>query len=190
MSDERLIQLSALADSALDDQGVDALRGALAEDPGLRERWERYHLIRQSIRREPISPGARVIADRVAAALATEPDNLIRLTPRRRARSGVAAFAGAALAAAAAFLAVFAIPGLFHWVDEGGVVAESRVAAQGVPRAVLAGPVPASGPAIWKEHPELATKLNLYLLNHQESAPAAGVRGVLPYVSFVAHDAP
>jgi sigma-E factor negative regulatory protein RseA len=190
MSDERLLQLSALADGALDDQGVDGLRGALAEDPGLRERWERYHLIGQSIRRESISPGARAIADRVASTLDTEPENLIRLIPRRRARSGVAAFAGAALAAAAAFLAVFAIPGLFHWVDEGAVVAESKVADRGAPDTDLAGGVPASWPAIWKERPELATRLNLYLLNHQESAPAAGVRGVLPYVSFVAHDAP
>jgi sigma-E factor negative regulatory protein RseA len=186
MSDERLIQVSALSDGALDDHGLDELRAELQQDPGLREHWERYHLIGQLIRREPIRLDARGMGDRVSAALAREPDNVTRLPTRRTPRSGVAPFAGAALAAAAAFLAVFAIPGLFHWMGDDAAVVDTRGTA---PR--LAGPNLVRGaPAIWEQHPELASKLNLYLLNHQESAPAAGVRGVLPYVSFVTYDAP
>lgn len=186
MSDERLIQVSALADGALDDHALDGLRADLQQDPGLRDHWERYHLIGQLVRRESVRLDARGIADRVAAALAREPGKVIRLPPRPSPRSGVAPFAGAALAAAAAFLAVFAIPGLFHWMDEDAAITEGRTM---VPR--LARPEAVRGaPAIWEEHPELASKLNLYLLNHQESAPAAGVRGVLPYVNFVTYDAP
>lgn len=186
MSDERLIQVSALADGALDDYALDELSANLQHDPGLRDHWERYHLIGHIIRREPVAPDARGIADRVSAALAREPGKVTRLPTRRSPRPGVAPFAGAALAASAAFLAVFAIPGLFHWMDDDSAIVEARATA---PR--LASPDQVRGaPAIWEQHPELASKLNLYLLNHQESAPAAGVRGVLPYVNFVTHDAP
>jgi sigma-E factor negative regulatory protein RseA len=37
--------------------------------------------------------------------------------------------------------------------------------------------------------PEIESKLNDYLVNHQEYAPTAGMKGMLPYASFVSYDA-
>ena len=32
-------------------------------------------------------------------------------------------------------------------------------------------------------------KLNSYLVNHQEYAPSTGMKGMLPYATFVSYDA-
>jgi sigma-E factor negative regulatory protein RseA len=40
------------------------------------------------------------------------------------------------------------------------------------------------------DRPDLASKLDLFLVNHQEAAPAAGVKGMLPYATLVGYEGP
>lgn len=181
MSDEHQRLLSALVDDALDERSTAGLCNRLQLDPALRGTWERYHLMGRAMRRERVDAGARGIAERVAAALDAAPDlRAVPAPPRRRVFA--APFAGAALAAAAAFIAVFAVPSFFQWPD-------AADPGSGLAASVAPGQ-PADAERWGLVRPELASKLDLFLLNHQESAPATGVKGVLPYVAFVGYDGP
>ncbi|MGE5154719.1 MAG: sigma-E factor negative regulatory protein [Bdellovibrio bacteriovorus] len=183
MNDQRLEKLSALIDDELGEHLAAGLVDQIADDPGLRCAWERYHLIGQALRGETVHPAARGIAESVGQALRSEPIP-IRRRPRRSATySRLAPFGGAALAAGAALLAVFAVPNLFQGPH-------SRV--PDVPDPPIAAA--AQGGAVverrWDlDRPDLASKLDLFLVNHQDAAPAAGVKGMLPYATLVGYEA-
>jgi sigma-E factor negative regulatory protein RseA len=38
------------------------------------------------------------------------------------------------------------------------------------------------------QKPKVESRLNSYLVNHQEYAPAANMKGIMPYASFVSYD--
>jgi len=151
------------------------------QDPELRATWERYHLIGQALRGEPIAPEARQVAAAVRAALAAEPALMIPRTRKIPRVASVAPFAGAALAAGAAFLAVFVVPGLLP------SPASDRLALGGQ-RAVALAPTAYPVERRWDiDRAEVANKLDVFLLTHQEAAPATGVRGMLPYGTLVGY---
>lgn len=183
MSDEQIEGLSALMDGEIDIPRAAGVLDRISRDPELRATWERYHLVQMAIRRESIVPAARPIAQRVADALAAEPVP-IRRRPSRPGRipSSRAPFGGAALAAAAVFLAVFAAPKLLQG-PSAPVPSPER-------RQVATLPAPSLvAERRWElDRPELESKLDLFLVNHQEAAPAAGVKGILPYATLVGYD--
>ena len=185
-------ELSALVDGELNDYQGLALHAALGRDPGLRAVWERYHLIGQALRGQPVSPAARdlVAAVRLGTAAASPAPGAASAgtpsagapVPPKRARLWRAPFAGAALAAGAAFVTVFAVPGRH----------------QSAPPVRLSQPAPSGAVRVnapvlrrWQiDQPELSGILDRYLVNHQQSAPAARGRGLLPYVTLVGHESP
>jgi sigma-E factor negative regulatory protein RseA len=181
MTDEPRQRLSALQDDELAPAQVPALLDAMATDPELRERWERYALIGQAIRGEAIDPSARDLADRVRATLASEPTVLCpHRLERTRYRRGVRRYAGLALAASVVLVAVLTAPTLLREpIDSGtvGTVAVRLVERQSLPL------------QRWHlEHPELASKLDRYLVTHQATAPATGAKGLLPYAMLVGYE--
>jgi sigma-E factor negative regulatory protein RseA len=184
MTDERRCELSALLDGELDAHRQGPLWDRIGRDPGLSAAWERWHLIGQALRGEPIDPAVRATAEAVRGRLGAQPAGLGQPARRREGDSRLAPFAGAALAAAAALLAVLAAPVLYRDAAETGAV----------PLAALPVPVPAAGAGgvearRWHlDRPELASKLDLFLVNHQETAPAAGVKGMLPYAALVGYE--
>jgi len=182
MSASQETQLSALIDGEVAGHHRLSLYGALGRDPQLCATWERYHLIGQVLRGEPVSREVRAVAAAVRADTAAAPPG-----PPPRARMARwprwrPPFAGAALAATAAFLAVFAVPGLYR-----------EPAPRRAPPAALAGggpPVPAAVRRWDTDRPELVSTLDRFLVNHQEAAPASGARGILPYATLVGYAAP
>jgi sigma-E factor negative regulatory protein RseA len=182
MTEERQRQLSALVDGDLDVRRVANACGLIAVDPELRSTWERYHLIGQTLRGEPVDPGARGVADAVRAALVSEPLPERQRQGGGRRSSRLAPFAGAALAAGAAFLAVFAVPALFQGPDPGDLApAPGRLAG-------LSTPLPFQERRWNLNPPDLQNKLDLFLVNHQEAAPATGVKGMLPYATLIGYE--
>lgn len=197
MIDEHKRHLSALRDGELDAVSTARLLSDVALDPALRDTWRRYQWVGSAIRGEPLVLDHDCLAERVAAALDREP-----LTIRRRLRSRFAArrvpserfvlspIAGMSLAAAAAFVVVFALPALF----QGAGTPDPRLAS--------APPDPESRPELvsrlaqtsaqrWDlDHPGVATKLDRFLVTHQDTASVTGARGMLPYATFVGYDAP
>lgn len=181
MTDPRLEQLSALMDGELGEPLASGLLERVGRDPELRGAWERYHLIAQALRGEAIDPAVRHLAAAIGETLRHEPVP-IRQTPKPAHRpSRLAPFAGAALAAGAAFLAVFAVPNL----SNGPAVNRPSL----TPQVASRGPTPGVVERRWDlDRPGLADKLDLFLANHQEAAPAAGVKGMLPYATLVGYE--
>jgi len=197
MIDEQKRRLSALRDGELDPSPSARLLNDIAAQPELRATWARYQLIGSVIRGEQLNPEHACIADRVAQALEHEPLPFVAPRARRKGkgaeRASLSPMAGMALAAAAAFVTVFALPALFH--DRGPAprsLAESQ--SQLAPGALIAEQPPALANASaqrWElDQPALASKLDLLLVTHQETASMTGARGMLPYATFVGYDAP
>jgi sigma-E factor negative regulatory protein RseA len=183
MTQQQQEQVSALQDGELGPSAAARLYECADRDPQIRALWERYHLIGSALRGEPIVPEYRHIADAVRESLVAEPAILAPTRRRSAARPGFAPFAGAALAAGAAFLAVFAVPGLFQGQD-----AENAQARTATPLAIN-GPASGAETGRWQtDRPDLANKLGLFLVNHQEMAPATGMKGMLPYATLVGYD--
>lgn len=183
MTQHQQEQVSALQDGELSPSAAAHLYESVDRDPQLRALWERYHLIGSALRGEPIEPDYRHIADAVRESLVAEPTILGSTRRRSVVRSGYAPFAGAALAAGAAFLAVFAVPGLFQGQDAERERAEPPI------QLAASGPANGTQTERWQTNrPDLASKLDLFLVNHQELAPATGMKGMLPYATLVGYD--
>jgi len=179
-------RLSALIDGELTSDHTALLYAALGPDPGLRATWERYHLIGQVLRGEPVSREVRS----VAAAVRARTDAVPSGPPRRVAAAPVRAwrtlFAGAALAATAAFVTLFVVPGRYQ-------EAQPPSAAAGALAGAVAGGVPRYPPAVrrWDtDRRDLVSTLDRFLVNHQEAAPTSGARGMLPYATLIGYAAP
>jgi sigma-E factor negative regulatory protein RseA len=195
MKEQQQQALSSLLDGELTAAQASGVLDALERDPELRGMWERYHLIGGALRGEAVVMAYRDLAERTRVQIATEPTILAPAGTRPRGPSRLAPFAGVALAASAAFLAVFAVPSLFE-------------PAATPPGAPTAAPTQASAPAPesraaaserflvgrpvqrWHlDQPAVASKLDRLLVNHQEYAPATGINGMLPYATLVSYDA-
>lgn len=179
-------RLSALQDDELDSASTSRLLDALAQEPPLRATWERYHLIGQVIRGEQIDLTHCGIAERVRAALDDEPlpfvsRRRLRLPMRRRHAMSMA------LAATVAFVALFTAPLLFQDVP--------RQLAHTPPAptttvAVIAADAPRSDQRWNLDRPDLASKLDLFLVTHQATASTTSANSMLPYATLVGYPAP
>ena len=175
-------RLSALIDGELTNDHSASLYAALGPDPGLRATWERYHLIGQVLRGEQVSREVRSVAAAVRGWTDAVPSGPPRQAAAAPARAWRTLFAGAALAATAAFLTLFVVPDRYREAQT------TRVAV-----GALAGGVPRHPPEVrrWDtDRSDLVSTLDRFLVNHQEAAPASGARGMLPYATLVGYEAP
>ena len=209
MKEQQRQAVSALLDGELGAPQAGQIIDALERDPELRALWERYHLIGGALRREGAALAWRDIADRSRARIATEPTVLAPARLRRRRPSRVAPFAGVALAASAAFLAVFAVPALFQSeatspalgiaqtqpqashpaveVQPGPTPSDRSPAAQ-VARVSVADRFAPSPAQRWHiDQPGVVSHLDRLLVSHQESAPDTGINRMLPYATLVSY---
>lgn len=182
MTEQQRQHLSALIDGEIDGVLLHPTLSALESSPELAQTWERYHLIGQALRREPVNLEYRRIAADVRRRIDQEP---VPLAPAARRHSRVGPFAGAALAAASAFLAVFAVPQFFAPTIERPFQPVSVTAAAPPVQFQLAQ----SGQRWNLEEPELKNKLDRFLVNHQAYSTASGIKGFLPYATVVGYEA-
>lgn len=180
MTDKLLEQVSALADDELNPREADLLFARMERDGELRDAWERYHLIGETMRGAIARPHVANVASRVAAAL--EDDDAPAASRTVAARRLLRPAAGVAVAASVAMLAVFTlkVPPDYSSAD---VVPDSGKAPVATPL-VRAQAVDFSG----VRSPELQNQLRGYLLNHSEHSGSPRIRGVMPYVQIAAHD--
>ena len=175
MSDKLLEQVSSLLDDELPSEQAALLLARLKREPELRERFARYALIGETLRGRtmPVDLGARV-----ASAIAEEPAHAV--SGMHRWVSRLRPVAGLAVAASVAMFAVLALqPPETRPPSE--VVPALTPASRAVIRPQQAG---FSG----VRSPELQTQLQRYLMNHNEHADTARLRGVMPYVQIAAND--
>jgi sigma-E factor negative regulatory protein RseA len=161
-------QLSAMMDDAAADRECERCVRYLKTDLDLRNTWDLYHLIGDTLRGHT----APDIADRVRDRLAAEPVVLApRATARPMRRASWVVLSAAASVAAVAFVGWMALP-LFEVAPKspGPVVQSDEPVA-------IVEPLQAAVPA-----PE---GINDYLLAHQRFSPGPSIGGIAPYVRSV-----
>lgn len=189
MTDDINQQISSLLDNELDQKEVRHTLDLLQEDVALRNRWDRYNLIGDAMRGEAVRFSAASIADRVQARLEQESVDFSNVQAFPAARTGrfparwYKSAGGAALAASVAVVTVLSFPQFTGVSPEPG-------------RAVVAEqPMPDPAPYLvqsstrWKNlsEPKVESKLNSFLIDHNEFAAPGGI-GVIPYANFVSYD--
>lgn len=178
-TDDMKEKLSALVDDELDDLEERRVMKALEKDAGLRQTWERYHLVRSALHQELDAFVPSDMAARVAAQIESEPAD-VSLSRRRRTARMVGTLAMAASVAAIAIAGV-------QWFH--------RPAASPTAELVAAQPAPENfiraGTTRWDvKEPETESTLNVFLVEHNEFASSSGIGGMMPYVRVVGYDNP
>ena len=161
-------KLSAMMDGELVEE-VQAHLGRLRADPELRDAWDIYHLIGDSLRGH-LSPA---IAPRVISRLRDEPTVLAPPPARRTVtRIGWYGMYAAASLAAVAIVAWTAFPG---WHSESQLAGSSVATTADIPVENVVVSLPTA-------------EVENYLLAHQPYSHVSAMQGVAPYVRGVAEE--
>ena len=201
MADNLDEKVSALVDGELPHEEVDQVIAALKQDRETQACWRHFHLISDALKNNLPGRLPEDFVSRVSLALEAEP-TLSNPPPRRavkpsRFHGPTIGFALAASVAAVAFLGL-GWNSLTRVEQPPAVVAEmTEVGPAAEPPATVARV--SSLPAIsytnvhgrqWDvEQPDVISKLNGYLISHDQYSLASGVRsGVLPQVRIVGYE--
>jgi sigma-E factor negative regulatory protein RseA len=174
-------QLSALVDGEHERAELELLLRRMSGDSSLLNRWERFHMVSDTIRQhlpETITVG---FAQQVMAAIDNE--SSIPVTPAqavsRLAAPWLKPVIGFALAASVATVAVLSFD------PDGPSPGNSQPLALSDPGAGFAMLVDYP----FADEPGVDQRLSAYLVNHSEYVSMNGVNGVIPYVRMVGYQA-
>jgi sigma-E factor negative regulatory protein RseA len=178
MADNMVEQLSALMDSECALPEVEMAMRRLTKDADLQTRWQRYHLISDTLKNNIPDVIDLNLVDRINQAIATDPPlQTTGLAKKSTWNKPVTGFALAASVALVAYAGFRLTP--FEVTSEPALVAAATT------------PRPAS-PDLSQPNPAdttLEAKLNTYLVSHNEHASMHSVHGVLPFVRIVGYQA-
>jgi sigma-E factor negative regulatory protein RseA len=184
MTEQELERLSTLVDDELPPNEIGVEVQKLNQQAEARESWARYHLIGDAMRREMGSLYTPSLAQSISQRLENEP---VVLAPAAIKRSGAfqrKAWVGMAVAASLGAVALVMTPQL---INQEGSATQPAVAAQ--PAASKTYYVAQDGTR-WEllKKPAVESRLNKYLVNHQERSPSSNIKGIMPYATFVSYD--
>ncbi len=183
MTDDKREKISALLDDEIPTGDIAKAISQIQEEDALRQTWQRYQLIGDLMRGEVPMGSALGVAERVKSELKSVPA-VIAFPQRKSIRRWPRHFAGGLMAASVAALAVILLPRLtistLDEPDPARVVSKPSVQPMTVRQTGTH----------WENLPfkKVESKLNRYLMEHNEFASPGGMKGVLPYASFVAYD--
>jgi sigma-E factor negative regulatory protein RseA len=186
MTEQEFERLSALVDDELPKGEIAGeIKKLYASDSG-RECWSRYHLIGDAMRREIGPLYSTGLAQQISRRLQDEPFVLAPGAIRRRASGRKKTLAGLAVAASLVGVAVVLAPQLIS--PEGSDVPGRTVAQKQTPADSTL--YVAQDGTRWEllRKPEVESRLNTYLVNHQERSPTSNIKGIMPYATFVSYD--
>ncbi len=177
MSESLNEQVSACVDDENDAGETALLLRRLSQDDGLRSRWARYHLISDALKKNLPEQPSLTLADRIHQAVTLEPTPQPRFSLARLLKPA----AGFAIAASVAAIAVFAV----HTLPTATTPAQTEQVASvaEVPQYTRD-----EGTRWDRTPPEVAARLNTYMLNHSGHAETTGMQSVVPYVRIVGYD--
>ncbi len=183
MTDKIDEQMSSLMDDELAPSEQPLLLRRLCGDDALKQRWERFHLIRDALHHELPIGVDRGLADRISLALESEPGLHSRSTPllSRILRP----VAGLAIAASVATLAIL---GVRELDGARGVGAGQEVATVARNAATPSSYVRVGGIRWNMQKPEIEARLNGFLVNHNEYSSETNLQGMLHYVRIAGYD--
>lgn len=185
MTEQQRQTLSVLLDAELSQHEIAGEIRKLVQNKHNHGVWQRYHLIGDAMRQE-LGPVVDMgLAERISKSLEDEP---IVFSPGALKHSSGKWFkpaAGVAIAASVAMLAITVAPRVVNMdLPEQSI---NPVAAAKPPAENL---YVADDGTRWEllSKPKVESRLNSYLVNHQEYAPAGNMKGIMPYAKFVSYD--
>lgn len=186
MSNNYEEKLSHMMDGETDISAAEESRllDAMQQDPELRGRWERYHLIRDVMGNHLSEHFTASIADQVADKLKDEPTVLAprksRFFSKQRLLKPAAGFS---IAATIATLAVLSVPS--QQLATGNNAQPGNIAVV-QPQSNLATMTNSRLSAERRKHIRAVdSKLSGYLVKHNEHSASARMQGALPYMRIV-----
>lgn len=175
-------KLSAMMDGELSEHEQASVLSELSRDPELKKTWQRFQIIRATLRKELDEVVSVDLGDRIAENVRQLPSFVLDEKFPRRWRPATRWVGTMALAAS---VAVVAITGV-RWFSSN----ESQPTPQQI--AVAPGQPPdfiRAGLTRWDTgKPEHARLLNTYLIEHHEFTPTTSMNGVMSYGRFVGYD--
>ena len=186
MSDKITEQLSAWMDGELIDGEKGLLIKRLEQDPDLRGYWARYHTISDALCRKLPLAIDRCFAARVIEAIGKESD--LKMTAGRSRSGSTLPFlkpaAGLMIAASVAAIAILSVQSVTRQIAP----LTAQVPAASAPK-LYAQLTPSAARTAWnRPSPEMASRLNNYLINHSEYAAMTSMQGMLPYVRIAGYE--
>lgn len=186
MTEQEFERLSALVDDELPRGEISGEIRKLCNSDLSRATWSRYHLIGDAMRRELGPLYTPSLAQAISRRLQDEPVVLAPNALKQPASINRKTWAGLAIAASVAALAVTISPQL---INPTGDEAPQQVA-EVKPEAQSGTLYVAQDGTRWEllKTPEVESRLNAYLVNHQERSPSSNIKGIMPYATFVSYD--
>ena len=195
MADNLEEKLSALVDGEMPHEEIDGLVDGLKHDKASQMCWHHYHLISDALKNNLPDKLPVDFVNRISLALESEP--LLSTPPRRsyNTHSYLRPTIGFALAASVAAVAFIGL----GWNTQTGMEQMPTLASNSTNQASNAITTVSTQPTIsyttvhgrqWDvEQPELASKLNDYLINHDQYSAVDGMHNsVLPQVRIVGYE--
>jgi sigma-E factor negative regulatory protein RseA len=190
-----LENISALVDGEITHEEVDSLVDGLKHDATSQLCWRHYHLISDDLKNNLPDRLPEDFVDRISLALESEP---LLSTPPRRSFNTPAYLRPTIGFALAASVAAVVFIGL-GWNTQTGTEQVPALASNSasVPNAITTVSAPPTTVSYTNVHgrqwdveqPELASKLNDYLINHDQYSAVDGIHNsVLPQVRIVGYE--
>jgi sigma-E factor negative regulatory protein RseA len=174
-------KVSALLDDELSEFEFAAVLRAMDRDPALRATWERYQIIRTSVRRELADVAPTTLAEHVARRVAAE-------APAGRWSRGIVGSGWPALKTASALAIAASVAAVAIIAVRPSFVADSSPVTIAQQTRSLQTPTagsPDSNPKAVASARDSA--LNAMLVKHGEFSPTVGMSGLAPYVRVVGY---
>jgi len=191
MSEQSREQISALVDGELE-SGAPFILNAMRENQEYKKAWHHYHLIGECLRGNLPKHVDMHLADRVSRIIQNEPAlySTARATSRNPLLKPVIGFAIAASVTVVVILGVKQA-GMGPEATPAPTVAATTHAeppANYQVARITGDPSVQRQPQNYQATADAQSRLNRYLVNHNEYRSNAGVQGMLPYVRIVAHE--
>ncbi|RLW70013.1 MAG: hypothetical protein B6D71_08045 [gamma proteobacterium symbiont of Stewartia floridana] len=186
MTEQEYERLSALVDEEISEEEISMEINKLSNNAANRGTWSRYHLIGDAMRGETGSLYSPDLAQVISKQLEDEPVVLAPAAIKRRPGLKKRSYTGLAVAASLAAVAVVMAPQLIN--PEGSEVPPATIAATQAPATETL--YVAEDGTRWEllKKPEVESRLNAYLVNHQERSPSSNIKGIMPFATFVSYD--
>jgi sigma-E factor negative regulatory protein RseA len=191
MTEQEFERLSALVDDEISGHEILGEIKKLKNNQESLDIWSSYHLIGDAMRNELGQLHDPQMARLISQRLESEPAILAPAAIKRHSNKK-RALTGLVIAASLTAVAVVMVPQL---INPGSSEAPNQLASS--KQLPVGNQQPASNiihvaedGTRWEllKKPKVESRLNDYLLNHQDLSPSSNIKGIMPYATFVSYD--
>ncbi|MEW8010375.1 MAG: sigma-E factor negative regulatory protein [Candidatus Thiodiazotropha sp.] len=194
MTEQEFERLSALVDDEISEHEIPGEINKLKNTQESQDIWSRYHLIGDAMRNELGQIHDPEMARFISQHIENEPIVLAPTALKPRSSNKKRTFTGLAVAASLTAAAVVMAPQL---INPGSSEAPNQLVSSDQLPISNQNQRPESNTIYvaengtrWKllKKPKVESRLNDYLLNHQDLSPSSNIKGIMPYATFVSYD--